>query len=203
MVPQDQYIDNLAIIEKYGTAQGSIVECGVWRGGMIAGVAKLLGDRKYYLLDSFEGLPAPKQLDGAKAVEWQKDVNSPKYYDNCRAEIEFAKKAMELAGAKNAEFVKGWFNETLPDLVKDPALAPISILRLDGDWYESTLECLSHLYPLVAEGGLIIIDDYYMWDGCARAVHDYLSINKLPIRIRQSNIGTCFLIKPAYSPIKP
>lgn len=199
MVPQDQYIDNLVLTKKYGNIAGSIVECGVWRGGMIAGVAKLLGDRKYFLLDSFEGLPAAKQLDGEKAVDWQKDVSSPKYYDNCKAEIEYAKKAMQLAGAKNVEFVKGWFNETLPGLVKNPSLAPISILRLDGDWYESTIDCLTHLYPVVAEGGLIIIDDYYMWDGCARAVHDYLSANKLPVRIRQSNIGTCFLIKPAVS----
>ena len=147
------------------------------------------------MLDSFEGLPPAKGIDGKAALSWQKDVTSPFYYDNCKAEISYAEKAMKLAGANEAHFIKGWFNETLPQLSSDSNLSPISILRLDGDWYESTFLCLSYLYPLVAEQGLIIIDDYYTWDGCARAVHDYLSNNKLPVRINKTKSGTCYIVK--------
>jgi O-methyltransferase len=185
-------------MKKFRNVDGTVVECGVWRGGMIAGIASLLGDaKKYFLLDSFEGLPPAKDIDGQAAVKWQKDVTSPTYYDNCKAELLYAEAAMKLAGANKAHFIKGWFNETLPQLSSDPNFSPISILRLDSDWYESTFQCLSYLCPLVAEGGLIIIDDYYTWDGCARAVHDYLSINKLPLRISQTKSGTCYIVKRA------
>ena len=72
------------------------------------------------------------------------------------------------------------------------------MLRLDGDWYDSTMQCLEALVPLVAEGGTIIIDDYYAWDGCARAVHDYLSRNDLPYRIKSlyGNYGAYMVKRP-------
>jgi hypothetical protein len=41
--------------------------------------------------------------------------------------------------------------------------------------YDSTMICLKYLYPLVAERGIIIIDDYHAWDGCAHAVHEFLA----------------------------
>ena len=190
------YVDSLLLAKKFRNVEGTVVECGVWRGGMIAGMASVLGDDKeYFLLDSFEGLPPAKDIDGKAALRYQKDVNSPVYYDNCKAEIEYAEKAMKLAGVHKAHFIKGWFNETLPQLSLDPKLCPISILRLDADWYESTFLCLSHLYPLVAEHGVIIIDDYYAYDGCSRAVHDYLSKNKLPVRIDKTKSGTCYIVK--------
>lgn len=190
------YVDSLLLAKKFRNVEGTVVECGVWRGGMIAGMASVLGEAKeYFLLDSFEGLPPAKDIDGKAALRYQKDVTSPFYYDNCKAEIAYAEKAMTLAGVHTAHFIKGWFNETLPQLALDPKICPISILRLDADWYESTFLCLSYLYPLVAEQGLIIIDDYYAYDGCCRAVHDYLSKNKLPVRIDKTKSGTCYIVK--------
>ena len=70
------------------------------------------------------------------------------------------------------------------------------MLRLDGDWYESTICILENLYDKVAANGLILIDDYYDWDGCSRAVHDFLSDQKLPERIRQSRYGgVAYIVK--------
>ena len=57
---------------------------------------------------------------------------------------------------------------------------PISVLRLDGDWYESTMTCLRGLVPHLAPKALVLVDDYYDWDGCARALHDYLAETKQP-----------------------
>ena len=37
---------------------------------------------------------------------------------------------------------------------------PIAILRIDGDWYESTKVCIEQLYDNVIRGGYVIIDDY-------------------------------------------
>lgn len=65
---------------------------------------------------------------------------------------------------------------------------------MDGDWYKSTYTILDSLFPYVNENGLVIIDDYYHWDGCSRAVHDYLSVNKRAERI-SSYRGVCFINK--------
>lgn len=194
MIPKSIFVDNLAVCDTIRNVKGCVVECGVWRGGMSAAIAEILGkDRTYYLFDSFEGLPEAKEVDGETARIWQNDKDSPTYFDNCSAEIAFAQKAMDSSQAKDFNIVKGWFSDTLPLFDTQEKIA---LLRLDGDWYDSTMDCLVNLFPKVAPGGMIIIDDYYAWDGCARAVHDYLSENKLAVRIRQSQAGVCYITNP-------
>lgn len=195
MVPKEEYLECLTLVSKINNIKGCIVECGVWRGGMSAGMANIMGnERAYYLFDSFEGLPPAKEIDGAAALAWQKDVNSPSYYANCKAEMEWAEKAMKKSGVPKYELVKGWFDKTIPGYKFN---SEIAVLRLDGDWYDSTMVCLENLFPKVIKGGLIILDDYYLWDGCTKAVHDYLSGNSLPARICQYNNGHIhYIVKP-------
>lgn len=192
MVGENWFVDNLLVAADRAPKTGCIVECGVWRGGMSAALADTLPGRTHFLFDSFEGLPPAKaELDGAAAIAYQRDKNHPAYHDNCRAERGFAEKAMSISRAGRYELVQGWFSETVPHFVPPE---PIGLLRLDGDWYESTMECLTALYPKVMPGGLVLIDDYYTWDGCARAVHDYLSSHKLVSRLQQDG-GVCFMVK--------
>lgn len=50
MVPSFMYVKNLLAIHTYSKVPGCVVECGTWKGGMIAGIADLLGpDRRYFL----------------------------------------------------------------------------------------------------------------------------------------------------------
>ena len=176
MIPKLLYFSNLKICKDFGNINGEIVECGTWKGGMIAGIAQVLGpDRNYFLFDSYEGLPDATEKDGKSAFDYQQNKNSPGYYNNCTASQQSAIDAMKLSGAKNVKITKGWFNETLP---KQEFKNGIAILRMDADWYDSTMDILNNLYPFVNKGGVVIIDDYYTWEGCSKAVHDYLSQNK-------------------------
>lgn len=173
MVPKEVFISNLQIAEQVLHVDGCIVECGVWKGGMVAGIADILGPlRNYYLFDSFQGLPDATNVDGEAAISWQNNKNSESYYNNCSASKQWAIEAMNITGEKKVNLVEGWFTETLPHFKNDEKIA---LLRLDGDWYESTMTCLDNLFDRVANNGIIIIDDYYTWDGCSRAVHDFLS----------------------------
>ncbi|WNB18068.1 TylF/MycF/NovP-related O-methyltransferase [Marivirga arenosa] len=191
MIPKMIYFDNLSLVSKIRDIDGVVVECGVWRGGMIAGIAELMPEREYFLFDSFEGLPKAKEIDGQAAQEWQKDISSPKYYDNCKAEMKFADEVMKQVGVKY-ELVRGWFKDTIP---KNNNIKDIALLRLDADWYDSTIVCLEHLYPRLKTGGLLIIDDYFSWDGCSRAIHDYLSSIKSKSRINRTQNGVCYILK--------
>lgn len=193
MITPRTYILNLLVAERFKSVPGLIVECGVWRGGMMAGIATVFGTgRQYYLFDSFEGLPPAKAADGEAALAWQANKDGAVYFDNCKAEEKWAQDAMKLSGAARFATVKGWFNETLPKFQPEDRIA---VLRLDGDWYDSTMECLVHLYPHVVPGGAIIIDDYYTWAGCSRAIHDYLSRNALEDTVHQYLNGVCYFIK--------
>lgn len=194
MVRRAQYLDNLRLALRARSSPGSFVECGVWRGGMIAGMAATVGnDRKYVLLDSFEGLPPADVQDGPAAAMWQADSSSPNFHDNCRAEEVEARRACALAGVSEPDIRPGWFADTVPALAREGA--PIALLRLDGDWYESTMTCLEHLFPLVIDGGVIIIDDYGTWDGCNRAVHAYMTKHDRPEPICHTRSGVAYIVK--------
>ena len=54
---------------------------------------------------------------------------------------------------------------------------------------------LKNLYPKVVDKGIIIIDDYHVWSGCSRAVHDFLSQQNTKSRIYQSRNGIAYIIK--------
>src|SRR5256885_815316 len=77
MVPSVAYVSNLRIAANVKNVPGVVVECGTWRGGMIAGIADVLGsNRRYYLFDSFEGLPPAREIDGTGALAWQADKSA-------------------------------------------------------------------------------------------------------------------------------
>jgi O-methyltransferase len=190
MVPENTYIANLHLAAQVRRVPGDIVECGTWRGGMIAGIADVLGaDRHYRLFDSFEGLPLAKEIDGEAALAWQRDTSGPNYFNNCRASEDEAKRAMSLSAGKRYTIVKGWFNQTLSTV----GAGPIALLRMDADWYESTKEILDNLGHCVVPGGLIIVDDYYSFEGCTRAVNEFAAARAWMIR-QDPRGGICFIV---------
>ncbi|MCX6856069.1 MAG: class I SAM-dependent methyltransferase [Verrucomicrobia bacterium] len=194
MVPEAHFSVNLDLARRMIRVPGCIVECGVWKGGMTAAVASVLGTkRQYFLLDSFEGLPKAKANDGADAHRWQSDKEAANYYDNCTAAPSFAEAAMRQSGVHSFSIVKGWFEQTVPAF---KAPEPIAFLRLDGDWYDSTYVCLNHLFDQLAPGAIVVIDDYLTWEGCRRAVHDFLSQRSATECLREEQ-GVTYFVRQA------
>lgn len=58
-----------------------------------------------------------------------------------------------------------------------------SVIRLDGDIYESVMDGLVHCYPYLSEGGYVIVDDYVSWFGSRRATEDFIERNKIDTHI--------------------
>jgi O-methyltransferase len=189
MIPVRPYVGNLHLAAKVKGVEGIVVECGTWRGGMIAGIADVLGGgRSYYLCDSYQGLPAPQEIDGTRAKAYQADTTNPLNFNNCAASEEEARAAMSMSSAKDYHIVKGWFEETLPKL---PSY-PIALLRMDADWYASTKCILDNLADRVVSGGMIIIDDYCTWEGCTAAVNEFAARKRWPLR--ESHHGVYYLV---------
>jgi O-methyltransferase len=183
---------NLRLCADLAPATGCIIECGVWRGGMSAGIADVLPGRTHFLFDSFDGLPAPTELDGEGAILYQRDTASPYYFDNCRAEISYAETVMKKSRAAATHTIRGWFKDTIPAFTPPE---PVAVLRIDGDWYDSTIMCLDNLYRHVVRAGLIIFDDYGTWEGCTKAVHDFLSHAKSAAAVRELD-DVFYCVKP-------
>lgn len=156
---------------------GDLMETGVWRGGaciMMRAVLEAYGikDRRVWLADSFEGLPAPSP-EVYPADEGEKFHE----FSELAVSVEEVKLNFSKYGLLNDQlvFLKGWFKDTLPSAQVDK----LAVLRLDGDLYESTIIPLEALYDKVSVGGYVIVDDYHVVKGCKQAVQDFFAARQI------------------------
>ncbi len=198
MIERDVYCQNLALValtlDEIDADGLAFVECGTWRGGMSAGLVETGGpDRDYHFFDSFEGLPPASDIDGAAAASYQRETDHPDYLNNCAATLEEFQATLSHARLPETRMHvhKGWFEDTLPTF----SAPPIAVLRIDGDWYESTMTCLSALWDAVVPGGLVLLDDYGSWEGCTKAMHDFLSERKAVEFVQEAPLGWAFYIR--------
>ncbi len=154
---------------------GDIVECGVWRGGNMM-LAKAVSDKCVWLYDTFAGMTEPTEHDVASdgrvaspihAARQEQDHNAWAYASVEEVRANFARHGLL---DDKVIFRKGMVEDTLK---ADTLPEQISVLRLDTDWYESTLIELEILYPRLSVGGVLIIDDFGTWLGAKRAVDEY------------------------------
>ncbi len=183
---------------------GAIVECGVWRGGSMMAAARTLthhkdSSRQLWLYDTFDGMSEPNEADidfagnQADQLLMAQDKRDP-HSIWCRSPLDEVREnvASTEYPANKLRFVVGKVEETIPEQMPDQ----ISLLRLDTDWYESTMHELVHLYPRLSTGGVLIIDDYGHWQGCRRAVDEYFASNNIPIFLNRIDYTGRIAIKP-------
>lgn len=182
--------------EKMKDIEGDFVECGVAAGAQILAMASAAPNKIIHAFDSFEGIPLPSnkddQMPGIKFLTKEEQKLLPKpgkqILESSGATVVSLESFMEnisiLEHPENVIIHKGWFENT----VNDAKIEKISILRLDGDLYNSTLVCLQALFPKVIKGGIVIIDDWELI-GCKTACKDYFKkIKYEPNYINISNI---------------
>ena len=163
--------------------KGDIVECGVWKGGSIMVIALTLiknkkKDKNIFLYDTFTGMTDPTKDDYlfSDKSKFAKELLKNDDYLKCISSISEVKKNVFKTNypKKKFKFIIGDVKDTL----KKKIPKNISLLRLDTDWYESTKEELTVLFPRLSKGGVLIIDDYKTWGGCKKAVDEYFKNKK-------------------------
>ncbi len=215
------YVNLLTLFEQVAycenkNIEGDFVECGVWKGGAI-GLMALANlnygtkKRNLHLFDVFSEICAPDiNVDGTKAIAEVKNILGDKaktngeleplkgIYDNYGGPgtLEENQKLLEEIinyPSENIFYHKGWFSETVP--VDSKEIGKIAILRLDGDWYASTKICLDNLYDKVVDGGFIIVDDYGCYEGCRKAVDEFMLERNIQAFMNFSNRDCRYWIK--------
>lgn len=188
---------------------GAIVECGVWRGGsMMAAAWALLrrGDytRDLHLFDTFDGMTAPEDRDfniatgEAAAARLMRPSPVPALRETLtgtlRATLTEVKQALATVPypPSRVHYIEGPVEQTLPSY----APRQISVLRLDTDWYSSTKWELDHLYPRLVNGGVLIIDDYGVWNGSKQATDEFLCASGARLLMLRMSGGVRIGVKP-------
>jgi O-methyltransferase len=182
--------------------EGAVVECGVWRGGSMMAVALTLlrlgvTDRDLHLFDTFSGMTDPGDEDVKHSGERAADVlagASRESHDWAVASIEQVREAVLGVGypEDRIHFVQGRVEDTVPE----NAPAEIALLRLDTDWYSSTKHELVHLFPRLASGGVLIVDDYAYWQGARQAVDEYIQENELSLLLNRIDYTARIAVRP-------
>lgn len=189
--------------EKMGL-KGAIVECGVARGGSSAMMAliseKYNGDRSYWLFDTFEGLPPPSEKDNHvdgryMSKDKRASIVSEGYCLGTIDEVEALLFNKLKLPKEKFSLIKGLFQDTL--VKQKDKIGDIAVLRLDGDWYDSTMCCLENLWDNLVAGGIVIMDDYVSVPSCKKATHDFLDARGIEVDITLDDRGGSYFVKPA------
>ncbi len=136
--------------------KGVIVEAGSFKGGSTAKIslAAHIAQRKFVVFDSFEGIPGHQEKHGKNIFGG--DAYFPK--GSYLGSLEEVKKNVARFGhLESCEFIKGFFDATMPSFTR-----PVVTAYIDVDLASSTQTCLKYLYPLLAGDGVMLSQDGHL-----------------------------------------
>ena len=182
MIDPALYVGNLHLAKRVANVEGAVIECGTWRGGMIAGIADVLGpERHYYLCDSFEGLPE----------DWHPGIGAGYFATGKPPDIPDPRVRFEV----------GWFDQTLPNFA-----APDHdqlIINIDCDLYSSAFTALDWASPLLVSGTLLYFDEYSDRDHELRALAECKkrsAVDFVPLAFANGGVHWLFEVRDAPTP---
>lgn len=153
---EGEIIRVISAIFSSNVPEGVVVEAGAYKGSSSAKIswaAKLTG-RKFYIFDSFKGLPQHNEIHG-KNVFGGDAYFPPGSYAGSLDEVK--NNIQNYGKIEVCEFIKGWFEDTMPNFKK-----PICTAYVDVDLESSTRTCLKYLYPLLVPSGVIFSQDGHL-----------------------------------------
>lgn len=205
MTTQERVI-NLEYAVRYIVAAGipgDFVECGVGAGGsMMAAAYTLLElgqrERRILLYDTYRGMAEPTAEDvsvfGKPALrKYERKMKDGQctWHNYPLADV---RRNLAQTGypSERLLFIAGLVQDTLP--TNDSV--GIALLRLDTNLYESTKVEMELLYPKLAPGGVLLIDDYYRWLGQRKAIDEYLAGRGIALLFVRMDDHSAMAVKP-------
>ena len=187
------YLDKAALLDLFLavksveplSGKGTIIEAGCALGGSAIVIASAKSKtRTFQIFDTFGLIPPPSDNDENDSINRYDDIISGNaqgiegntyygYLKDLKAQVELNFEQAGLSVSENQiELIQGLFEDKL--WINQPVI----LAHIDCDWYNSVLVCLERIVPNLLTGGLLVIDDYYHWAGCRKAV-DYYFLDKM------------------------
>lgn len=155
-----QMMGNFALM--VSLLRGDVAEAGVYTGGLLAFLARMLPEKMVYGFDSWEGLPEPTPEDERALVKASGVV------EKGRLKVDMPIRIPKLY--PNVTLYKGWFKDTL-NKVADRTFC---LVHVDCDFYSGAKQCIDFFYPRMVDGGFMIFDDYCsVHKGIIKAVDEF------------------------------
>ncbi|AMV36119.1 TylF/MycF/NovP-related O-methyltransferase [Planctomyces sp. SH-PL62] len=167
-------------LEAAGTP-GVFLEAGCALGGSSILIASLKRpDRPFFVYDVFGMIPPPTEEDTADVHDRYRDIVEGKslgiagdeYYGYQENLYDVVLANLRSFGIdpeeRSMSLIKGLVQDTLK------IDGPVAFAHVDVDWYDPVMTCLRRIYPNLAPGGSIILDDYLDWGGCRKAADEFL-----------------------------
>lgn len=146
------FVEHLAIATRILSiprdVEGSIAECGCYKGGSTANLSLVAGlcDRELAVFDSFEGMPDPDEDDAEHLLVASERVHTYEA-DSWSATLKEAKSNVERYGdPSTCTFYPGYFDETIPTYDD-----PVALVFLDVGLRSSAETAVEGLWPLLGD----------------------------------------------------
>lgn len=186
-----RFLAQYEIFKRVLGVKGSIVECGVLRGGGLAGWMKLSAilepvnlTRRIYAFDTFAGFPSVSETDrqGLGAGVEPGNLYSDSY-DELKELIKIYDSDRFLGHVDKVHLIKGDAVRTIPEFIEKNRHLVVSLLFLDFDLYEPTKAAIEHFYHRIPRGGIIAFDelDNPLWPGETSAMLESIGAGNLRI----------------------
>ena len=176
----DENFNILSFARGFAHREGSFIEIGTYKGCSAKLICEVKGDKKFYVCDTFEGLPESDPED--------KSVHRVKQYA-CSLESV----SDYLNDYPNVTFVKGFFPLSAQGVI--PEDEKFAFAHIDVDLYEGTLQGIEYLYPRMISGGVIISHDFSILAGVRQAVYEFMEKHPEASMIELPTTQ-CMIIKP-------
>ena len=180
---------------------GDIIETGCALGGSAILMSFLKSRlRMIKTFDVFGMIPEPSSMDGTDVQKRYREIALGKssgiagdeyygYIPDLKIKVIESFHSFDLQlSENNIELIEGLLEDTLK------ITSSVSLAHIDVDWYESVMISLLNIEPKLSAGGSIVIDDYYDWSGCRRAVDEYF-FDKLKSYTINDSSGSLILTK--------
>ena len=173
---------------------GCVIECGVFKGISLIRLATFLkllkSNKKIIAFDAFGKHPTTKISSDHKRRKILLSEGKEGISEKQLTGI-LKRKGLE----KNIKLIKGDITETVPKYLKSNPKLKISLLNLDVDFYEPSMSILKNFYPRLSKGGILMLDDYGIWDGETMAADEYFAGKKIKIKKSPFSQTPSYIIK--------
>jgi len=169
---------------------GVCVEIGVWRGDFTSMLLNRLKPKKLTLIDPWKNFDARVDAFDGQTKDAEFEAIYQSVCDKFATQIDSGQ--IEIA------------RELSGDALAKMAPNSLDFAYLDGDHAFAGVKAdLEAVFPLMKEGGIIMLDDYHSrgwWgDDVIRAVHEFIGAHPAEIRIFMMRGAQLALVKPETS----
>ena len=178
--------------------QGSIIECGVLRGGGLMGWAQFSAifeptnhQRRVIGFDTFKGFPALSKQDWSSESQQARPGGlAADSYNHLRQCVDLFDMNRFIGHVPKVELVPGDAVKTIPEYLKENPQLIVSLLYLDFDIYEPTLAALKHFLPRMPKGAVIAFDELNLKDWRGESIAVLEALKSREYRIERCQFGS-------------